>query len=314
MTGFILAAGLGTRLRPLTDRIPKALVTVCGISLLERACSFLAGSGVTRLGVNAHYRADNVFSAAEQLAVRPEFFHERDVIRGTGGALYFARDFLAADAAFCVVNVDIVSTVNLRSLAERFERENCVCALVAAPPRAGGTIRYELASGQYAGTVAERPADPGLASADFIGMAFYRREFLTVLGPDDFSVVPVWRRAREKGLSVRVFIDPAAYWCDIGTPRSLAQAHFDAIDGTAGLSVPETICIDRRACSAYPRSMTEGVRAALGRYVWCESIDITLTARLRRSVVMEGARVGENADIAETIITPWGEIHFGGTL
>ena len=99
MRGFVLAAGFGTRLRPLTDHIPKALVPVCGKPLLARSLAFLRGHGVTEIAVNSHYLADKIESFRREQKECFSLFHEEGNIRGTGGALYFAGEFLSGDEA-----------------------------------------------------------------------------------------------------------------------------------------------------------------------------------------------------------------------
>ena len=96
LTGFILAAGFGTRLRPLTDHLPKALISVCGKPLLQRALEFYENNRVKPIGVNSHHFPEFIKSFKNNSAIPFELFHETGAIRGTGGALLFAREFLAA--------------------------------------------------------------------------------------------------------------------------------------------------------------------------------------------------------------------------
>ncbi len=311
MIGYILAAGLGTRLRPLTEHIPKALVPVCGVALLKHIHSFFSSHGITRIGANAHYRADDLraFGARESLAM--EFFHEHDRIRGTGGALYFARDFLGSDSSFCTANVDILSTANLGRLGDVFFDDGCACALVAAPAESGrGTIAFDPDSGQYRGAVADGGVSEGASTADFVGLALYRREFLDILTQEDFSIVPVWQRAQASGLVVRVLVQQGLYWRDVGTPRSLGQAHFDVFDGLCRFDIAENIYVDWQEKKAYPSGLASEARQGLGPYVWSDSADISPSASITRSVVLQGARAGESEHVAEMILTPWGGIGF----
>jgi NDP-sugar pyrophosphorylase family protein len=312
VTGFVLAAGLGTRLRPLTEHMPKALVPVCGVALIEHSLRLLMRNGISRLGANAHHRAEEVASFCAALPFEVALLHETGAIRGTGGALHFARGFLAGDDAFCVVNADIVAGVDLDSCAKRFGSDSCACALLAAPARGAGTIAFDSHTGAYTGTVGDRGGEGAGARADFIGMAFYRRSFLDVLRPDDFSIVPVWTRAAGCGRAVAVYLLDGCSWRDAGTPQVLAQAHFDALDGTwAPVLTAEGMVIDREAKTAYPAAMPRHVSASLGPYTWTGSAAIDPTARIARSVVLAGASVPAHAAVTGKIVTQWGDIDCG---
>ena len=141
MTGFILAAGFGTRLKPLSDFIPKALVPACGRPLLQRWIDFFRCAGIARMGVNAHHHADQVKAFLDAQETPCSLFHEEDRIRGTGGSWYFAREFLAKHPMFCVANVDIFASIYFASLAGAFRRLNCAVGLIAIRGEKG-TVRY----------------------------------------------------------------------------------------------------------------------------------------------------------------------------
>ena len=117
MKAMVLAAGLGTRLRPLTDDRPKALVEVCGRTLLEIMLERLRGFGIQQVVINVHHFADKM---AEYLRAHHDFGMEieissEDVLLDTGGGLkkvaYFLRD--GRDDAFLLHNVDVISDIDL---------------------------------------------------------------------------------------------------------------------------------------------------------------------------------------------------------
>lgn len=119
MNAFVLAAGLGTRLRPLTDTMPKALVPVLGVPLLDRLRAWLARGGVTALALNTHHLAQRVEehlrTAAGPLA-EPRLYHEPALL-GTGGGVRDAADFWGEDDLL-VWNADIVAAVAPRALLD----------------------------------------------------------------------------------------------------------------------------------------------------------------------------------------------------
>ncbi len=317
MTGFILAAGFGTRLRPLTDHIPKALAPMCGRPLLGRAVDFLRAGGFSRIAVNSHHHHDQIEVFLDSQESGCALFHETGHIRGTGGALFFAREFLAQDDIFCVANVDIIATVNLRELCALFRGMGCEAGLVAIPsPAETGTIWYDSRTMEYGGPrlgSLQAPVLPGEgeAWAEFLGIAFYKPEMLGILGKDDFSVLPVWKRMQDAGMSVKVVEAPPTYWNDLGTPGRLAAIHFDFLDGRVDMPVPEDIVVDKKAKKAYPGSMVRDAVDRLGAYTWTETASLPASTRLSHAVVFKDAVIPENSVLDRVIATPYGVIDCG---
>jgi NDP-sugar pyrophosphorylase family protein len=309
--GFILAAGFGTRLRPITGHIPKALVGVAGKPLLERALSFLADQGIADIGVNSHHLADHVELFQKKTSIPFTLFHEKDAIRGTGGGLYFARGFLAKDDTFFVCNVDIVYQFDLMPLVEQFKKTGWLAGLLAVPSADNGTIFFDPRTRLLNGVAADGQKPLNGAQADFIGAALYRREFLDALLPGDFSVVPVWKRALARGAGVGVLQIDKCYWRDIGTPESLAAAHFDVLDGKCDFEIPSTLCIDRTAKRCFPITLPEHLRSSVGRYAWVETADFPQGSTITRSIVYENAAIENARKIENMIITPFCEVKFG---
>ena len=309
MRGFILAAGFGTRLKPLTEHVTKALIPVCGISLLERNLSFLYDQGIHKLAVNAHYLPDAIFSFRERASIPFEIFHEKDTILGTGGALYFARDYLSQEEVFCVANVDIISTADLQQCVKTFLGSDCIGALIAAPSKAQGTIYYDPVTLEYRGAQSCAHQETGAAEADFIGMALYRREILRYIDKHDFSVVPVWEKVQKQGLSIKVLVQHDMYWRDTGNPGSLAQIHFDLMDKKIKLKTPSGLHIDYNKKIVCPRTLSSARKSSLGEYAWTESDAVETGADVRYSVVFKGATV--QGRVYKKILTQWGGIAFG---
>lgn len=311
MRGFVLAAGFGTRLKPITDHIPKALVGVCGKPLLERSIEFFRKNGIETIGVNTHYLAEQLFEYQRSRAIPFELFHEKGAIRGTGGAFHFARGFLGGDDTFFVCNVDIVHSFDLAFHIERFLKSDLACGLLAVKAKGAGSIRYQPDSGLYSGVPADSPPRPGSVPADFIGAAFYRKEFLEVIAPDDFSVVPVWTRALQQGLKTGVMIVDDCYWRDIGTPLSLAQAHFDILDGAVPLDVPERLVVDGDARRCMPAGLAGSLYRNIGRYAWVETETVPDGCRITSSIVYNGAVLPSGTTVDRKIVTSFGEVAFG---
>ncbi|MGZ7061146.1 MAG: nucleotidyltransferase family protein, partial [Candidatus Angelobacter sp.] len=147
MKAMVLAAGLGTRLRPLTNDRPKALVEVNGRTLLEITLTRLRDFGIQDVIINVHHYADMVIDhvrAAGNFGMQIEFSRE-DVLLDTGGGLKQAAWFLSgspsADEPFILHNVDIISTIDLRRMVQ-LHKENQALATLAVQDRK--TSRYLL--------------------------------------------------------------------------------------------------------------------------------------------------------------------------
>ncbi|MBN1760202.1 MAG: NTP transferase domain-containing protein [Chitinispirillaceae bacterium] len=315
MRGFILAAGFGTRLRPITDHLPKALVPLAGKPLLAHAVDYLHLHDIKTIAANTHYRAEAIEEFRTSTGNQFMVFHEEPEIRGTGGALDFARPFLGADDTFFIINVDIIARFDLATHIRGFLASDDCCRLLAFENTGGtGTVRYDPETFAYRGTLADTATEDGAFTADFIGMTLYRREFLPLVGPDDFSILPVWKRAGEMGMRVSVDIIREGYWRDIGTPKSLAQTHFDIIDGILDLEPPPSCTIDRERKVCYPRDW-KTVPAGIGRYSWIEALPCALAVPIERTVIFRNAAadtLAGTAPLQSTLCTPWGAMKFDG--
>jgi len=128
---MILAAGLGTRLKPLTDHKPKALLEWQGKPLLEHVVEKLKSSGFTSIIVNLHHHADMIMDFVKQkdyFGIEIEFSHEKDELLDTGGGLAFASWFFGKDP-FLVYNVDIQSDIDLRAMYEDHLKSGAIASM-----------------------------------------------------------------------------------------------------------------------------------------------------------------------------------------
>ena len=153
MKAMIFAAGLGTRLKPITDTLPKALVPVCGKPLLEHVARKLLASGINEAVVNIHYFADKIeeWAAAQPWIVSGrkelsegkmlfELSDERGLLLETGGAVLHARKYLEGCGRFLIHNVDILSSCNIEWFASQAREEALANLLVSNRP----TTRFLL--------------------------------------------------------------------------------------------------------------------------------------------------------------------------
>lgn len=132
MKAMIFAAGLGTRLRPITDTIPKALVPVAGVPMLERVIDKIRAAGIGEIVINAHHFSDKIaaFLDSRDFGVRIDLSVEKEEPLETGGGIKKARKYLEGDS-FLVHNADILSDADLGWLISRSRPESLATLLVS---------------------------------------------------------------------------------------------------------------------------------------------------------------------------------------
>src|SRR5687767_8849183 len=116
---MIFAAGLGTRLRPLTDSMPKALIDINGQATIEHVARRLIAAGATRLIINVHHHGamiEEYIGARDSFGVEVVFSDESDLLRETGGGLAHAAPLFRRDAPFLLHNADVISDIDLGAL------------------------------------------------------------------------------------------------------------------------------------------------------------------------------------------------------
>jgi len=240
MKAMILAAGLGTRLRPLTDRRPKALVEVAGRTLLEITLARLRAFGVSEVAVNVHHYADMIvdyLAAHRNFGMRIEVSRE-EVLLDTGGGLKKAAWFFDGEEPFIAHNVDVISSIDLGRMM-RFHMERGALATLAVEDRE--TSRYLLfdESGLLCGRRAgrEENGEPvrtgGAAKAlAFCGVHIVSPDiFARMDGQGAFSIIDAYLRLAELGARIAAFRADDCYWRDLGRPESVAQAERDVAAG-----------------------------------------------------------------------------------
>lgn len=235
MKAMVLAAGLGTRLRPLTDTRPKALVEINGQTLLEITLARLRQFGVREVIVNTHHFADMLveyLEAKNNFGMHIEISRE-EVLLDTGGGLKKAANFFlrdSTDEAFILHNVDVLSTIDLGRMVS-FHCEHHALATLAVQDRK--TSRYLLFddAGLLCGRKAKdgqpeivRAAEPLHARA-FSGIHVISQRFLQLMTEEGvFSILQPYLRLAGAGENIVAFPADEYRWHDLGTPESLAQA------------------------------------------------------------------------------------------
>jgi NDP-sugar pyrophosphorylase family protein len=247
MKAMILAAGLGTRLRPLTDDRPKALVEVAGHTLLEITLTRLRSCGVRGVVINLHHFADMV---AEYLQKNGNFgmhieLSREEVLLDTGGGLRKVAAFFEPGSSpsgkqspFILHNVDVISTIDLARMVQ-FHRQNKALATLAVQDRE--TSRYLLFDhrrrlcGRRAGPDGKPdfvcPADRVQAWA-FSGIHVISPRIFSLMTEEGaFSIINCYLRLAAQGEKILAFRADKYYWRDLGKPENIGQAAEDVKKG-----------------------------------------------------------------------------------
>jgi NDP-sugar pyrophosphorylase family protein len=245
MKAMVLAAGLGTRLRPLTDNRPKALVQVAGRTLLEITLARLRVFGVREAIINVHHFADMVVEylrANDNFGMRIAISHE-DLLLDTGGGLKKAAKFFLEDSSedgppFILHNVDVISTIDLKRMVQ-FHVENQALATLAVQDR--DTSRYLLFDpalhlcgrrlGREGKTELARPS-PQLQALAFSGIQVISPRLLAMMSEEGaFSIINVYLHLAAQGEKILSFRADEYYWRDLGKPDQVAAAAEDWENG-----------------------------------------------------------------------------------
>ena len=234
-TAMVLAAGLGERMRPLTDRLPKPLVRVSGKALLDHVLDRLAAAGIERAVVNVHYLANQIERhvagrAKPQIAISDE----RAALLGTGGGVVKALDKLGAEP-FIHVNSDTIwidgARPNLERLAEAFDPATMDALLLLAP--VASSIGY-AGRGDFSMTAdgrLVRRGDNETTPFVYAGAALLRPALFADAPAGAFALTRLFDRAaaarRLYGLRLE------GVWMHVGTPDAIAQAEAAIAAGNA---------------------------------------------------------------------------------
>jgi MurNAc alpha-1-phosphate uridylyltransferase len=227
-TAMLMAAGLGTRMRPLTEHLPKPLIPVGGRAMIDHLLDALIAAGVTHAVVNVHWLADLMEAHLRRRTdIAITFSDERDQLLETGGGLVKALPLLGRGPVY-VLNTDAfwwpVTPGPLLALAQAFDPQLMdECLLLARPERSLGYDGAGDFNRDAEGRLTRRGSAPSapfaFAGARVCDLARYRQREAT-----PFSANRVWDESLAAGRLHGVVMDPAAFWLHVGDPEALAQA------------------------------------------------------------------------------------------
>lgn len=243
MRAMILAAGLGTRLRPLTEDVPKALVEVGGRPLLEITIERLRSFGVREIIVNVHHFGEQVASylaAHSQFGMRIEISREETLLDTGGGlrkaAWFFLEDPYRLEEPFILHNVDVLSSIDLEKMRQLHIERGALATLAVRTDSTERALLFD-AEGRLCGHRSSLGPDtivrdqPNLEPLEFTGIHVVSPRLLAlmdkVMGPQAsaaFSIITAYLRLAAAGYPIVAFDATTYEWLDVGSPENLERA------------------------------------------------------------------------------------------
>lgn len=316
LRALVLAAGYGTRLAPLTDRVPKPLIPVRGLPILTSTLERLAAVGCEAVALNLHHLGDQIRQGLgdEQLGMKLHYSEEPEIL-GTLGALAPLKEFFAEADLGLLINGDSFCRWPLERMVRRHMKSDAVATMLFTsrpdPARFGGGVKVDVRAGRVLSF--DKPtAEETAATASRRGLRGQPRERRLVFAgahvlskevieraPHEFSgiVSDLYKGVLAEGRTLGAVVTHRP-WHDLGTPRRL----IDAV--SAGAGAPPAL---RHLYRVMGRSWVgEGVRVghgvSIGRSVVESGVTLGDGVRLTRCLVLPGAQIGDGAELHHCLV------------
>lgn len=339
MKAMVLCAGLGTRLRPVTNTWPKPAVPLLGAPLLRYTLATIARAGLRDVGINTHHLPEVMEAAARQEAARAGLSltvsHEAGEIQGTGGGIRGLKDFLR-DGDFAVLNGDVLFALDLAPVLDAHRASGAAATMVLLPMPEGE--KYNAVEVDPSGAVRRiaglGPGGERLAPWHFSGVHVMTPavfDFMAKAGAEDINR-DVYVRMMERGLTVRAhrLTERGAYWSDLGSPPRYAATHQHLLFGqvpTERFGAADPFSLPRGAGNfwAHPSARLADVKVSgpawFGEGVTLEpgvrvgaavsvgpGATVEAGAWLNRVAVLDGARVPKGQLIEDALVFGDGQV------
>jgi NDP-sugar pyrophosphorylase family protein len=331
----VLVGGEGTRLRPLTYTVPKQVLPIVDVPMIERVLGHLAAQGVTDAVLSLGYRHQSfltLFPEGRSCGVELSLAIESEPL-GTAGAVRFAADAAGIDECCLVVNGDVLTDLDLTALVEFHRAHGGEGTIALGPvddPAAYGQVltdengRVEAFIEKPDPVSGGAPGSPALSGRSGSGTAPQAQALVNagtyVLEPSAIRRIPTGR-----SVSIEREIFPAmadegtlyalgsdVYWADTGTPSQYLQVQFDLVSGRRpGPPVIGAVCDEHRVWTIGSSLVDGDVEgpAFVGQAALVEA-----QAYVARSIVSSGARVHEGARVSDSVLLPGAVVRRGAVV
>jgi mannose-1-phosphate guanylyltransferase len=326
VVGMVLAAGLGTRLRPLTGVVPKPAAPVAGLPLVQYALARLRAAGARRAVVNAHHLAGEMEAVAGRAAAAAGIalaVSAEPVIAGTGGALREARRLLEGAEVIVLWNGDVLFDVDLPGVVASHRASGALSTMVLAPmPPGASYATVDVDAGMAVRRIAGHgPGGEGLVPLHFTGVHVLSAALLDHVPAAPFAC-DVNRHVYPPLLAagrVRAVV-AAGYWNDLGTPARYLQANLDVLSGRARVALPgaDPMAGLREVVprvQVAPGAAIDPSASVVGPALLLDGVVVEAGARIGPEVVLgRGCRVGRGASLARVVAWEGTSVGPGETL
>jgi mannose-1-phosphate guanylyltransferase len=326
MKAVVLVGGEGTRLRPLTETVPKPLLPLMDRPSLDFVLDHLAAHGIREVVLSSPYLEATFRPFIDGRTGRPAitWITETEPL-GTGGAIVNALEHAGADGTFLAVNGDILTDLDLTAMLA-FHRERAAAVTIALH-HAEDARAFGLVLTEPEGRVREFREKPEAATPGDVNAGTYALEPAALRGWPRGKTVSIEREVfpASIGSGEAVFgFSSEAYWLDLGTPEMYLQAHFDLFEQKVhGVSYPTPWVasgaeVDRRAHLGRWVAVGTGARigpeAQVDDSVLHPGAVVEKGARVGRSIVGTGARIGPGATLSDSVLGEGSSVPAGQTL
>ncbi len=318
---MVLAAGVGSRLDPLTQQLSKPMVPLMNRPVMEHIINLLRKHGITDIMCNLHYLPDQVphyFGAGSRLGVRMQYINEEE-LTGDAGGVRACRDFFGT-STFVVIMGDLITDLDLSYVIRQHQEKNAVATI--ALKKVEDVSQFGVAVMDENGFITgfqEKP-DPSKAISNLASTGVY------VCEPEIFDVMPaegmcmfgrmVFPAMLQKNMPI-LGVETWGYWSDVGTPQQYLKTTFDALNGLIDLDVPcqqqdfgwvcggsdlpSDLDVRGKLLVGYNTHIGEGVRIR-GHVVIGDNCVIERNAEITDSIIWSNNIVRPNATIRDSII------------
>jgi len=239
MRAMVLAAGMGSRLRPLTFDRPKALVEVGGHTMLATTLVRLRNCGIREVVVNAHHHAEMIvdyLAEHDYFGLSVEVSVEQELLDTGGGLKKVAPFFLRDDEPILVHNVDVLSNVDFGAMLEQHQASGALATLAVMPRESSRQLLFDedgwlcgRISARDGATEWSREVDDPTALA-FCGLHILSPRIFEALSEEGaFSIIPAYLRLAAEPRTIGAFRADDSYWRDLGKPASIEAATRDLV-------------------------------------------------------------------------------------
>ena len=303
-TAFVLCAGWGKRLQPLTNQIPKPLVPICGIPLCQFALARIAAAGVERIVINTHRLADEFirlfpeYPQSSYFRGVPVFFRHEPVLLETAGGLKNIEDLLLPGPVL-VHNGDILAELDLPALFAAHEKSGALCTLALRSSGGPLQVGFDAATG----LVTDIRGELGSSAPRFLytGVCVVDPALLPrIPSGEPLSFVPVWLDALRAGEKIAGVVLDDGIWRDIGNVEEYLRIHADLASGAVKIASPLTH-------GEWPQWRMSGARvdstAKLNGWNWLgPDCQVSAGATVENSILWAGSKVEPGANILSSVL------------